>query len=679
MECVGKLPVAVPAAGRRERPASRITSGIVALHACLALALLLSGGSTHAAPRPVPVPAPDTSPLPTGRVGSDAHILTKTDVDAWLDGFMPYALHRGDIGGAVVVVVEDGRTLTERGFGYSDVAARTPVDPAATIFRPGSISKLFTWTAVMQLAEQGKLNLDADVNRYLDFRIPAFHGEPVTMRELMQHTAGFDDTLHLLIQSGEKRPEPLGRLLQDTLPKRIFAPGRITAYSNYGAALAGYIVQRVSGMSYDAYVERRIFAPLGMTRSSFRQPLPASLRPFVSKGYVVASAGAEPYETIRYAPAGSLAATGDDIGKFMIAHLAHGGPLIRPATARAMYDGTNDVLPHADRMALGFFAENRNGHRILAHAGDTRLFHSYLWLFIDDGVGVFVSLNAPGRDGAAGAIRTALLSGFADRYFPRISAERAVVPDAARDARLIAGQYLSSYRSETNFLSIENLFNQTRVVAGANGIRLFPDRGLGGGSRTWTEISPLLWRASDTGELLEARIVDGRVERFATLPYADYLPVPWWMSARWLLPAGQWALLTIVLTAISWPAGAAARKYYGIGLPGSGIARWNYRLVRGAALLVALIAGGWYYIFSSGGPDWSLYNGGYDDAIEALEIITPLSTIGVSLMAARSAYVAWRSPRRLMAVPWAIVLMLSSLVINYIAFSFHLAGINLRY
>ena len=96
-----------------------------------------------------------------------------SDVDAWLDGYMPYAMETGDIAGAVVVVVKDGQVLTERGFGYADVAKRMPVDPSATLFRPGSVSKLFTWTAVMQLVEQGKLDLDADVNTYLDFKIPA--------------------------------------------------------------------------------------------------------------------------------------------------------------------------------------------------------------------------------------------------------------------------------------------------------------------------------------------------------------------------------------------------------------------------------------------------------------------------------------------------------------------------
>ena len=120
--------------------------------------------------------------------------LNRADVEAWLDGFMPYALERGDIAGAVVVVVKDGQVLLQKGYGYADVAKRTPVDPETTLFRPGSVSKLFTWTAVMQLVEQGKLDLDADVNEYLDFEIPARDGKPVTLRQIMTHTAGLEET-----------------------------------------------------------------------------------------------------------------------------------------------------------------------------------------------------------------------------------------------------------------------------------------------------------------------------------------------------------------------------------------------------------------------------------------------------------------------------------------------------
>src|SRR6185503_12837630 len=135
----------------------------------------------------------------TSATGTTAPALTKADVDAWLDGYMPYALKAGGIPGAVVVVVKDGQPLTERGFGYSDLATHKPVDPENTLFRPGSVSKLFTWTAVMQQVQAGKLNLDADINNYLDFKIPPRNGKPITLRNLMTHTPGFAETVKYLI------------------------------------------------------------------------------------------------------------------------------------------------------------------------------------------------------------------------------------------------------------------------------------------------------------------------------------------------------------------------------------------------------------------------------------------------------------------------------------------------
>jgi CubicO group peptidase (beta-lactamase class C family) len=147
--------------------------------------------------------------------------LTRADLEAWLDGYMPYALQTGDIAGAVVVVVKDGEVLLQKGYGYADLAKRTPVDPAKHLFRPGSISKLFTWTAVMQLVEQGKLDLDADLNQYIDFEIPPRDGKPATLRQVMTHTAGFEEQIRGLISSNPDEIVPLGEALKRWVPERI--------------------------------------------------------------------------------------------------------------------------------------------------------------------------------------------------------------------------------------------------------------------------------------------------------------------------------------------------------------------------------------------------------------------------------------------------------------------------
>src|SRR6266403_1803292 len=213
----------------------------------------------------------------------------------------------------------------------------------------------------MQQVEQGKIDLDADVNQYLDFKIPAREGKPVTMRNLMQHVAGFEEQAKGILSNDPKFLR-FEALLKQWVPHRVFAPGTTPAYSNYGASLAGYIVQRLSGEPFSSYIEKHIFAPLDMKLSTFRQPLPAQLAPLMSKGYPQASQDPIPFELIGPAPAGSLSSPGEDMAHFMIAHLQdgeyNGNRILSAATARKMHDSPLTVLPPLNRMELGFFETN---------------------------------------------------------------------------------------------------------------------------------------------------------------------------------------------------------------------------------------------------------------------------------------------------------------------------------
>src|SRR5271163_4508118 len=149
---------------------------------------------------------------------------------------------QADIAGAVIAVVKDGSLVFAKGYGYADTAKKTQISPEMTLFRPGSISKLFIWTAVMQQVEQGKLDLDRDVNDYLDFKIPAAFDKPITLRNLMTHTAGFEEVAKDMAEPDAASIGPLGDFLRSHIPARIYPPGTTPAYSNYGAALSGYIV-----------------------------------------------------------------------------------------------------------------------------------------------------------------------------------------------------------------------------------------------------------------------------------------------------------------------------------------------------------------------------------------------------------------------------------------------------
>src|SRR5215217_4690177 len=328
-----------------------------------------------------PVPSKSaTSEPPVPAAPSDRpHDLTAADVEAFLDGLVPLQLKNADIAGATISIVKDGRLLFAKGYGYADVEKKKPVSAQETLFRPGSISKLFTWTAVMQLFEQSKLDLDRDVNEYLDYKIPDAFGKPITLKHIITHTPGFEEQIKDLFLTDSTKPN-LGQYLKTHIPARIYPPGTVPAYSNYATAVAGYIVERISGRPFEQYAVENIMRPLKMTHSTFSQPLPQELAPFMSNGYRLGSDSAEPFEVVNPFPAGSLSSNAADMARFMIAHLQDGqledAKILKPETARLMHSRLFALDDAANAMCYGFYEESRNNQRIIGHGGDTIYFHS---------------------------------------------------------------------------------------------------------------------------------------------------------------------------------------------------------------------------------------------------------------------------------------------------------------
>ncbi|WP_447762923.1 serine hydrolase domain-containing protein [Sphingopyxis panaciterrae] len=610
--------------------------------------------------------------------------LDAADLEAWLDGYLPYALERGNIPGAVVVVVRGNEVVLEKGYGFADVAKRAPVLPETTLFRPGSVSKLFTWTAVMQQVEAGKLDLDKDVNAYLDFKIPPFEGKPITLRNIMTHTAGFQESVRFLISSDPKAAMALKKQMPLALPDRVFAPGTTPAYSNYATALAGYIVERVSGEPFDNYIENHIFKPLGMTHASFRQPLPAGLAPFMAKGYPDITQKAQPFEIVIPAPAGSLSASGADMGKFMIAHLNDGAGLLKPETAKMMHDFKAPGVGPLNSMALGFYEQWVNGHRAIAHGGDTVWFHSYLWLFPDADTGVFISMNSAGKEGAAGAVRSALFHKFADRYLPGEQAAGRVDAKTAREhAAMMAGHYVSSRGSFTNFLSLLGLIGQTSIVATEDGKISVPGLdGLSAGARDWVEVEPFVWRDTGTGERLAAEVKDGRVVRVSLDPMSPFTvlePAPASTNAAWLAPALLAALAIVLLAALAWPVRALVRRNYGATFALEGKARRAYRLSRIFAWLAIAALVGWLGLISAFSADIGSIGGPLDWLIQLLRILTPVAAFGLLITAGWHLWLSIKDKRRWTMKLGAALLLFAGAVLSWVTLVFHLYGFGMVY
>jgi CubicO group peptidase (beta-lactamase class C family) len=533
----------------------------------LAIILLSLSLSSAQQPRPTPVPpAPQQPVVGEANVPEPPHEMTAADVQAFLDGFMPMQLERENIAGAVVLVVKDGKILTAKGYGYSDVDKKVPVTVDATLFRPGSISKLFTWTAVMQLVEQGKLDLDKDINTYLDFKIPATFPQPITLRNLMTHTPGFEEQIKDLITEDPSHIATLRQHLTEHVPERIFPPGTTPAYSNYGAGLAGYIVERVSGKPFHDYIAENIFKPLGMTRSTFAQPLPSDLKPMMSNGYTRATGKPKPFEIVEEAPAGALSSTASDLARFMIAHLQDGkfenAQILRPETARLMHSRQLGLVPQLNGMCLGFYEENRNGHRIIGHGGDTVYFHSDLHLMLDAGVGFFVSYNSQGKREISG--RTALWEHFLDRYFPFTPPPGPKPATALADAKLVSGHYISSRRSESNFLKVANALDQTTVTDAPDGtINLEGLKDFNGELKKWQEIGPLLYRSVNGQDLLAfARDDKGRLRLVLNFPAIIYQRATLAQNGLLNQIVIICSIVVLGLTLLFWPVAAFVRRHY---------------------------------------------------------------------------------------------------------------------
>ncbi|MDT9600294.1 serine hydrolase domain-containing protein [Sphingosinicella rhizophila] len=595
-------------------------------------------------------------------------VLDKKDVDAWLDGLMPASLERGDIAGAVVLVVKDGQILTQKGYGYADVEAKKKMDPATTLFRPGSMSKLFTWTSVMQLVEQGKIDLDADVNQYLDFKIPPYEGKPMTMRQIMSHVAGFEEASGgLMVDSADEVP-PLGEKLKSWIPKRIFAPGTTPAYSNYATGLAGYVVQRVSGESFEDYTENHIFKPLGMSQTTFRQPLPANLQPHMSKGYMRGSGKPVPFEFVTLPPAGSATTSAPDVAKFMISHLNNAQGLLRPETARMMHNSPFQVFPEAASMSLGWIEVRNHSRPIISHGGDTLLFHTGMALIPSENVGLVVNVNSTGQQGA-GSLRGILLSEFMKRYFTKDPAPAAPTnrEQALADARKIEGTYIASRRTDSGLRKAGHFFSQSQVETDEDGAILSDD-----GREKWVHIGPLLWRNDKSNEIMSAKEEGGKVTMFARgFPASAQMRVGWYENISWFRPALIASLIVLLLAAIAWPLGAVQRRYYGANLPQ--IAKRTRDVQRSTAGLAAatlVLIGIWLSVIMS------LRVGLLSGSIYLLQIATIVVIPGLFLFALWRLWLAIQSRQRV-SIAWSLAIALAAFIVLWGALVFHLIFIGL--
>ncbi len=626
-------------------------------------------------------PAAKTVPAAPAQPANGAAPLTAADLGPFLDGLVPNQIKRENIAGAVVLVVKDGQVLYAKGYGYADVDKKIPVTPD-TLFRPGSISKLFTWTAVMQQVQAGKIDLHADINQYLDFKIPATFPHPITMWNLMTHTAGFEEAIKDLIITDPKGVVSLRNYLITHMPERVYPPGTTPAYSNYGATLAGYIVQRVSGMPFDDYVEKNIFAPLGMTHTTFVQPLPANLQPLMSQGYALGTDPPKPYELIGAPPAGSSATSADDISHFMIAHLQggtyNGATILSPATTALMHSPQFAVDPPLPHMALGFYEETRNGHRIIGHGGDTQWFHSDLHLIQDQNLGFFVSYNSSGR----GEIdpRGELFHAFLNRYFPYTPPAEAKQADAVHDAQLVAGDYITSRRPVTNIMSFFGFITNLKVSPGKNGtISVNEFKNMNQVPKTFVEIGPLLYREKDGQDLVGfTRDSQNRLVLSMDYPFMDWTKVGLAENKNWNIFLLVFIAVAGVGTLVWWPLSIWFRRHYKHPLELSRGELWVRRIIRLVVLCDLAFFASWLVLLASAGGD-PLLSSSLDPTLRAMQLVGWLGSLG-TLVILYGVVRLWRARGEWWVSHLGnLVIAVAAVMFSWFLLYWHLLDFSLKY
>jgi len=587
------------------------------------------------APRQV---RPDELPTPNPPTSPTRGIKDRAELEAFLDGVMVANLGDKHVAGATVAVVKDGQLLFAKGYGWSNPDKRLPVSAERSLFRIGSVSKLFTWTAVMQLVEQGKIDLDADVNRYLDFKIPETYPQPITMRHIMTHTPGFEEDGRDLIGNDSTRIVPLRTWLATHIPGRVRAPGTYSSYSNYATALAGYVVERVSGLEYDDYIDQKILAPLGMTQTTSRQPLPAKYATDMSGGFSWGGGRfkSEKFEIVHPAPAGSIGSSATDMARFMLAHLGggayNGQRILSDSTTALMHARAFTHDPRIPGFALGFYEKSSHGLQIIGHGGDTRWFHSDLALIPSERLGVFVSYNTvTGGELSFGPF----LRQFLDHYYPLEPATATSVADAVEQAKRVAGEYQFNRRSYTTFQRALGLAGPVRVSASDSG-KVIISSPLG--DSHLVPVGPLLYRDAMRDELVAFKADSGGDVSYGFLGVAPMMAlerVPWYAS-----PKLHWVVLGLGVLVFVGTIVAAVRRFarrrFGTPRPEDPLP--GRALVTVPALLnIAFLVTVGVVIGSSGG----LLEGpltGLKVAL-ALPIIGALVAIGAAVMSARQ----WRT------------------------------------
>lgn len=383
-------------------------------------------------------------------------------VDDFVSGFIGITTP-----GAAIAVVKDGQIVFSKGYGYADIDRSILVEPETTIFEWASISKLFTWTAVMQLVEEGRLDTDTDIARYLppDFVAALSYDQPIALRDIMNHAAGFGDYAFNAIVFSPGEVVPLEEAILRDRPEQYYEVGTASAYSNYATSLAGYVVQTVRGKPFEEHLRERIFHPLSMDGTS-AHPLLAdrtALTEQKAQGYLPdPQGGFQPgrWSYVSHLPAGSVNGTVEDLARFAIALTPAAGehsPLFgNPETLDVMLSPSYDPGDGMVGTAHGFF-QYRGAYPTFGHGGNTASFSGQFAVVPQERFGIAILANAQ--------LEMELLFGLQELLLGKDRTDTGKPDKDLPAAGQVSGRYVPVERQEGNFVDFAMYINLYQVRA----------------------------------------------------------------------------------------------------------------------------------------------------------------------------------------------------------------------
>lgn len=479
----------------------------------------------------------------SGQSHSKSKTIDARELEAFLDPIFSEQMKAMHIPAAVFVFVKDGQIFFEKGYGLADIDAKKPVVPNKTLFQIGSITKLFTATAVMQLVEQNKLDVQADVNQYLTkFQIKDRFAAPVTLHHLLTHTGGFDERFIGTMSKNPMAQKTIGDYLAERMPPRVMPSGEAVNYSNHGMTLAGHLVEQASGLSYEQYVTENILQPLEMhhTKVSLNSPNKSPAQD-LAVAYDYRHENFYPIPASYYghiAPAGSIIATSTDMAHFMIAHLQRGRfgdkSILSERTIDEMHRQQFTHHPKFSGWTYGFPEESRNGRRLLTHGGGARGYVALLVLLPEENAGFFIACNT-----ANSGLQDVVFDKLIERYYPNENPSLTIPPGVSVEEgnpehlSKLTGSYRYVRYSRRSLEKILAVMQQVEVTLQENG-KLSLD-GFGSAPILLTMIEPFLFRRDDGKGLISFRQDEqGRITHlFLAETFADaYEKLDWYESAQ---------------------------------------------------------------------------------------------------------------------------------------------------